>query len=208
MLTRSLCPKPTCPKGDNVLMKIPVIGTLLGAPLSAPFWPSSPSPSSKRRRLRDKKSPRRPSSEGKLSINRSAALPRRQRARRRQRRPPLRLFPRDLSLASFKCRCTPSGALPTDQNLLRTLTQGMPGTPMTNPAGCPMDSGGQAGGRSRHQGFFQEVRSPTRLSLHRDPAPSRRRGKRGQRGQTDLSHHEVPAWPWVPAEATDPRQPS
>ena len=45
--------------------------------------------------------------------------------------------PRDLSLASFKCRCTPSGALPTDQDLLRTLTQGMPGTPMTNPLDIP-----------------------------------------------------------------------
>jgi len=45
----------------------------------------------------------------------------------------LGFHPRDFSLGSFKCRCTPSGALPTDQDLLRTLTQGLPGTPMANP---------------------------------------------------------------------------
>src|SRR5262245_56406525 len=45
----------------------------------------------------------------------------------------LGFHPRDFSLGSFKCRCTPSGALPTDQDLLRTFAQGMPGTPMTKP---------------------------------------------------------------------------
>ncbi len=38
--------------------------------------------------------------------------------------------PRDLALGSFKCRCTPSGRLPSDEDLLRTITNGMPGTPM------------------------------------------------------------------------------
>jgi mono/diheme cytochrome c family protein len=37
---------------------------------------------------------------------------------------------RDFSRGSFKCRCTPTGALPTDEDLLRTLGEGLPGTPM------------------------------------------------------------------------------
>src|SRR5262245_8163249 len=45
----------------------------------------------------------------------------------------LGFHPRDFSLGSFKCRCTPSGALPTDEDLLRTLTRGLPGTPMRTP---------------------------------------------------------------------------
>ncbi|MCP4200372.1 MAG: cytochrome c [bacterium] len=38
--------------------------------------------------------------------------------------------PRDFTLGSFKCRCTPSGSLPTDEDLLRVVTRGLPGTPM------------------------------------------------------------------------------
>jgi cytochrome c oxidase cbb3-type subunit 2 len=38
--------------------------------------------------------------------------------------------PRDFSLGSFKCRCTPSGQLPTDEDLKRVVADGMPGTPM------------------------------------------------------------------------------
>jgi mono/diheme cytochrome c family protein len=38
--------------------------------------------------------------------------------------------PRDFTLGAFKCRCTPSGQLPTDEDLLRTVTNGMHGTPM------------------------------------------------------------------------------
>lgn len=38
--------------------------------------------------------------------------------------------PRDFSLGAFKCRCTPSGQLPTDEDLFRVVTHGMPGTPM------------------------------------------------------------------------------
>ena len=45
----------------------------------------------------------------------------------------LGFHPRDFAMGSFKCRCTPSGALPTDQDLLRILTQGLPGTPMQPP---------------------------------------------------------------------------
>lgn len=41
---------------------------------------------------------------------------------------------RDFSHSSFKCRCTPSGALPTDDDLLRTVEQGLPGSPMTGHA--------------------------------------------------------------------------
>ncbi|HXV65301.1 MAG TPA: c-type cytochrome [Vicinamibacteria bacterium] len=37
---------------------------------------------------------------------------------------------RDFALGSFKCRCTPNGELPTDEDLLRTVTKGIPGTPM------------------------------------------------------------------------------
>lgn len=38
--------------------------------------------------------------------------------------------PRDFTLGAFKCRSTPSGQPPTDQDLLRTVTNGLPGTPM------------------------------------------------------------------------------
>lgn len=38
--------------------------------------------------------------------------------------------PRDFTLGSFKCRCTPSGSLPSDDDLLRVITRGLPGTPM------------------------------------------------------------------------------
>lgn len=38
--------------------------------------------------------------------------------------------PRDLSLGVFKIHSTPTGGLPTDQDLFETLTRGMPGTTM------------------------------------------------------------------------------
>lgn len=38
--------------------------------------------------------------------------------------------PRDLSLGLFKIRSTPTGSLPTDQDLFDTLTRGLPGTTM------------------------------------------------------------------------------
>ncbi len=38
--------------------------------------------------------------------------------------------PRDLSLGIFKIRSTPTGGLPTDQDLFDTLTRGLPGTTM------------------------------------------------------------------------------
>jgi mono/diheme cytochrome c family protein len=41
---------------------------------------------------------------------------------------------RDFSRGSFKCRCTPTGALPSDEDLGRTVAKGLPGTPMTGHA--------------------------------------------------------------------------
>jgi cytochrome c oxidase cbb3-type subunit 2 len=38
--------------------------------------------------------------------------------------------PRNFTLGAFKCRCTPSGQPPTDEDLNRTITRGLPGTPM------------------------------------------------------------------------------
>lgn len=38
--------------------------------------------------------------------------------------------PRDFTLGAFKCRSTMSGQPPTDEDLLRTVTRGLPGTPM------------------------------------------------------------------------------
>jgi mono/diheme cytochrome c family protein len=46
---------------------------------------------------------------------------------------------RDFSHGSFKCRCTPTAALPTDDDLLRTVTQGLPGTAMTGHADLSPD---------------------------------------------------------------------
>ncbi len=43
--------------------------------------------------------------------------------------------PRDFTLGAFKCRSTPTGQPPTDDDLFRSVTRGLPGTPMTpNPA--------------------------------------------------------------------------
>lgn len=39
-------------------------------------------------------------------------------------------YPRDLSRGAFQCRCTPPDAPPTDADLMRTITTGLPGTPM------------------------------------------------------------------------------
>src|SRR3989304_5653659 len=38
--------------------------------------------------------------------------------------------PRDLTAGKFKIRSTPTGSLPTDDDLLRTITNGITGTPM------------------------------------------------------------------------------
>ena len=38
--------------------------------------------------------------------------------------------PRDLTAGKFKIRSTPSGSLPTDEDLLKTITNGIPGTSM------------------------------------------------------------------------------
>lgn len=38
--------------------------------------------------------------------------------------------PRNFTLGAFKCRCTPSGQPPTDEDLYRSVTRGLPGTPM------------------------------------------------------------------------------
>jgi mono/diheme cytochrome c family protein len=46
---------------------------------------------------------------------------------------------RDFARSAFKCRCTPSGALPTDDDLLRTVERGLPGTPMTAQADLAPD---------------------------------------------------------------------
>ncbi len=38
--------------------------------------------------------------------------------------------PRDFTLGAFKCRSTPTGSLPTRQDLTRIVARGIPGTPM------------------------------------------------------------------------------
>ncbi len=42
----------------------------------------------------------------------------------------LGFYPRDFTLGAFKCRCTPTGQPPTDEDLFRTVTRGLLGTPM------------------------------------------------------------------------------
>ncbi len=49
--------------------------------------------------------------------------------------------PRDLVRADYRLRSTPSGALPTRDDLLRTLRQGLPATPM--PAWAPLLDDGE-----------------------------------------------------------------
>jgi mono/diheme cytochrome c family protein len=46
--------------------------------------------------------------------------------------------PRDFTLGAFKCRCTPSGQLPADEDLFRTITNGMHGTPMQAHGNLPV----------------------------------------------------------------------
>jgi mono/diheme cytochrome c family protein len=45
--------------------------------------------------------------------------------------------PRDFTLGMFKFRTTATGALPTDDDLFRTITKGIPGTAMPSWAGLP-----------------------------------------------------------------------
>jgi len=45
--------------------------------------------------------------------------------------------PRDFTLGMFKFRSTPTGALPTDNDLFRTITRGIPGTSMPSWEGLP-----------------------------------------------------------------------
>ena len=45
--------------------------------------------------------------------------------------------PRDFTAGMYRLRSTPSGELPTDQDLLRTLSHGIPGTAMPGWAGMP-----------------------------------------------------------------------
>ncbi len=42
----------------------------------------------------------------------------------------LGFHPRDYTLGAYKCRCTGEGQPPADEDLMRTVTRGMPGTPM------------------------------------------------------------------------------
>lgn len=43
----------------------------------------------------------------------------------------LGVAPRDFTLGAFKCRSTPTGSAPTDDDLLRVINGGLRGTPMT-----------------------------------------------------------------------------
>ncbi len=45
--------------------------------------------------------------------------------------------PRNFTLGAFRCRCTPTGEPPTDEDLLRTIANGLPGTPMAGFPGMP-----------------------------------------------------------------------
>ncbi len=47
--------------------------------------------------------------------------------------------PRDFTTATFKLRSTPSGELPTDEDILRTLSRGIPGTSMPAFGHLPAD---------------------------------------------------------------------
>ncbi len=42
----------------------------------------------------------------------------------------LGFHPRDFTLGAFKCRCTPTGQPPSEADLMRSVTKGLPGTPM------------------------------------------------------------------------------
>lgn len=42
----------------------------------------------------------------------------------------LGITPRDFTVGAFKCRSTPTGAAPTDEDLLRVIERGLRGTPM------------------------------------------------------------------------------
>jgi cytochrome c oxidase cbb3-type subunit 2 len=48
-------------------------------------------------------------------------------------------FARDFTFGAFKCRCTPTGQPPTDEDLMRTIRLGLPGTPMV-PVTAPGDA--------------------------------------------------------------------
>jgi mono/diheme cytochrome c family protein len=90
--------------------------------------------------------------------------------------------PRDFTPGKFKLRTTPSGALPTDDDIRRVIRQGMPYTSMPAwPAFTDAEvSGLVAYVKSFHAGFSDPAEAPKAIELPAAPAFSRESAEKGK----------------------------
>ena len=96
--------------------------------------------------------------------------------------PHLRPKPRDFTTGKFKLRTTPSGALPTDEDIKRVIRLGMPYTSM--PA-WPGLSDGDVNGvvqyvKHFHEGFADPSQAPKPIDLPSAPAFSKESAQKGR----------------------------
>ena len=96
--------------------------------------------------------------------------------------------PRKLSEGIFKFRTTASGTLPTDEDLFRTISQGLPGSRMPEFQRLPEETRWQPGAyvKTLSPAFQQENQKPERVDFGADPGPARADVKRGKELYTQL----------------------
>lgn len=99
----------------------------------------------------------------------------------------LRPRPRDFTSGKFKLRTTPSGALPTDDDLKRVIRKGMPYTTM--PA-WPNLSDAEVNGvvmyvKKFHDGFADPTQAPKPIDLPAAPAFSKESAQKGRQIYVD-----------------------
>jgi cytochrome c oxidase cbb3-type subunit 2 len=102
--------------------------------------------------------------------------------------PHLRPSPRDFTAGKFKLRTTPSGALPTDDDLKRVIRNGMPYTSM--PAWPDLTDDEVANVirylKTFHAGFADPSQAPKPIDLPRAPASSKDSVEKGRQLYTSL----------------------
>lgn len=74
-----------------------------------------------------------------------------------------KLYPRDFTFGSFKFRSTPTGSLPTDADLMRILTRGIPRSSM--PAGRDLSDAEKTLSSSISRHFLQDGKMNSQESL-------------------------------------------
>ena len=109
-------------------------------------------------------------------------LPWRRRRRQRRQCPYLDPKPRDFTVATFKCRSTPTGTLPVDSDLIHSLERGLRGSNM--PSWLPLTVEDRVGPGRLHQDLLAEMEKGKAWNAHSDSARagSHRREDEGRSG--------------------------